>query len=46
MVRELATIEDITETEAGKQVEAYLLKGPKRGPKTEEAVPEKQDEAA
>ncbi|HWK86905.1 MAG TPA: CarD family transcriptional regulator [Xanthobacteraceae bacterium] len=46
MVRELATIEDITETEAGKQVEGYLLKGPKRGPKTEEAPAEKQDEAA
>ena len=47
MVRELATIEDITETEAGKQVEAYLLKGPRRGPKTEEAAAtEKQDEAA
>ncbi len=47
MVRELATIEDITETEAGKQVEGFLLKGPKRGPKTEEpAAAEKQDEAA
>ena len=46
MVRELATIEDITETEAGKQVEGYLLKGPKRGPKTEEPAAEKQDEAA
>ena len=46
MVRELATIEDITETEAGKQVEGYLLKGPKRGPKTEETPAEKQDEAA
>jgi CarD family transcriptional regulator len=46
MVRELATIEDITETEAGKQVEGYLLKGPKRGPKTEEPPAEKQDEAA
>jgi CarD family transcriptional regulator len=45
MVRELATIEDITETEAGKQVEANLLKGPKRGPKTEEPA-DKQDEAA
>jgi CarD family transcriptional regulator len=46
MVRELATIEDITETEAGKQVEAYLLKGPRRGPKAEENAAEKQDEAA
>ena len=46
MVRELATIEDITETEAGKQVEAYLLKGPRRGPKPEEGAAEKQDEAA
>jgi CarD family transcriptional regulator len=45
MVRELATIEDITETEASKQVESYLLKGPRRGPKTEDTV-EKQDEAA
>jgi len=46
MVRELATIEDITETEAGKQVESYLLKGPRRGPKTEETADKQQDEAA
>lgn len=44
MVRELATIEDMTETEASKQIEANLLKGPRRGPKQDEA--DKQSEAA
>lgn len=44
MVRELATVEDMTETEASKQIEANLLKGPRRGPKTDDA--DKQDEAA
>jgi CarD family transcriptional regulator len=45
MVRELATVEDMTETEASKQIEANLLKGPRRGPKTDEPA-DKQDEAA
>jgi CarD family transcriptional regulator len=34
MVRELSAVEDITETEAAKQIEANLLKGPRRTPKT------------
>jgi len=51
MVRELASVEDVTETEAAKLVETNLLKGPRRTPKTgEEAEPaaaaEPQEEAA
>ena len=44
MVRELAAVEDITETEAAKQIETNLLKGPRRTPKGAEA--EAQEEAA
>jgi CarD family transcriptional regulator len=44
MVRELAAVEDVTETEAAKQIEANLLKGPRRTPKG--AEPETQEEAA
>src|SRR6202030_851625 len=33
MVRELSAVEDITETEAAKQIETNLLKGPRRTPK-------------
>lgn len=52
MVRELASVEDVTETEAAKLVETNLLKGPRRTGKTgEEAEPaaaaaEPQEEAA
>jgi len=45
MVRELATVEDMTETEASKQIESNLLKGPRRGPKIEEPA-DKQAKAA
>lgn len=44
MVRELAAVEDITETEAAKQIETNLLKGPRRTPKGGEG--EAQEEAA
>ena len=37
MVRELAAVEDITETEAVKEIEGALAKGPRRGPKPTEA---------
>jgi CarD family transcriptional regulator len=35
--REVAAVQKITETEAIKEIEAALAKGPRRGPKTEEA---------
>ena len=45
LAREIAAVQRITETEAIKEIEAALAKGPRRGPKTEEeAVVE--DEAA
>jgi CarD family transcriptional regulator len=44
MVRELAAVQDITETEAAKLVETNLLKGPRRVPKSADA--EARDEAA
>jgi CarD family transcriptional regulator len=44
MVRELAAVEDITETEAAKQIETNLLKGPRRTPKG--ADDEAREEAA
>jgi CarD family transcriptional regulator, regulator of rRNA transcription len=50
MVRELASVEDVTETEAAKLVETNLLKGPRRTKTGEEAEPaaaaEPQEEAA
>jgi CarD family transcriptional regulator len=50
MVRELASVQDVTETEAAKLVETNLLKAPRRTPKTgEEAevtAAEPQEEAA
>jgi CarD family transcriptional regulator len=46
MVRELAAVEDVTETEAAKQIEANLLKGPRRSGKTEETEEKQQEEAA
>ena len=44
MVRELAAVEDITETEAAKQIETQLLKGPRRAPKSGDD--DAQEEAA
>jgi CarD family transcriptional regulator len=37
MARELAAVEKLTDSEAVKKIEAMLAKGPKRGPKTDEA---------
>jgi CarD family transcriptional regulator len=37
MVRELAAVEDVTETEAAKQIETNLLKGPRRTAKGADA---------
>ena len=42
--REIAAVQRITETEAIKEIEAALAKGPRRGPKTAEELVE--DEAA
>ena len=45
--REIAAVQRITETEAIKEIEAALAKGPRRGPKpADEAEAEVQDEAA
>ena len=48
MSRELAAVKDITETEAVKEIESFLQKGPKRAPKSAdgEDADEEQDEAA
>jgi CarD family transcriptional regulator len=46
MVRELASVEDITETEAAKLVETNLLKGPRRTPKPADEAEVEQEEAA
>jgi CarD family transcriptional regulator len=48
MSRELAAVKDITETEAVKEIESFLQKGPKRAPKSSETdeAEEEQDEAA
>jgi CarD family transcriptional regulator len=45
--REISAVQRITETEAVKEIEAALAKGPRRGPKPEgEAEPVLEDEAA
>jgi CarD family transcriptional regulator len=45
--REIAAVQRVTETEAVKEIEAALAKGPRRGPKPpEEEVAETEDEAA
>ena len=47
--REIAAVQKVTETEAIKEIEAALAKGPRRGPKpAEEATPEEgvEEEAA
>lgn len=46
MVRELAAVEDITETEAAKMVETYLLKGPRRVAKSADDADLEREEAA
>ena len=45
--REISAVQHITETEAVKEIEAALAKGPRRGPaKAGEETPEVEDEAA
>jgi CarD family transcriptional regulator, regulator of rRNA transcription len=46
--REIAAVQKVTETEAVKEIEAALAKGPRRGPKGEEAAADEtvEDEAA
>ena len=46
MVREIAVVEDITETEAQKLIETNLLKGPRRMPKPAEEAEVEQEAAA
>jgi CarD family transcriptional regulator len=45
MAREIAAVQDLTDTEAVKTIEANLAKGPKRGPKSEDAEVEFEDAA-
>jgi CarD family transcriptional regulator len=45
MAREIAAVQDLTDTEAVKAIEANLAKGPKRGPKSEDAEVEFEDAA-
>jgi CarD family transcriptional regulator len=44
LAREIASVERITETEAVKEIEAALAKGPRRGPKPAEGEAEADDE--
>ncbi|MBM3530169.1 MAG: CarD family transcriptional regulator [Alphaproteobacteria bacterium] len=44
--REIAAVQHITETEAVKEIEAALAKGPRRGPKPAEAAEEAVEEEA
>ena len=39
LAREIAAVQKLTETEAIKEIEASLAKGPRRGPKPAEAAP-------
>jgi CarD family transcriptional regulator len=45
MVRELSAVEDITETEAAKQIETNLLTGPRRTPKSGDESGDEQEAA-
>jgi CarD family transcriptional regulator len=45
MAREIAAVQDLTDTEAVKTIEANLAKGPKRGPKSEDAEIEFEEAA-
>jgi CarD family transcriptional regulator len=45
MAREIAAVQDLTDTEAVKTIEANLAKGPKRGPKSDDADVEFEDTA-
>jgi CarD family transcriptional regulator len=46
MAREIAAVQDLTDAEAVKTIEANLAKGPKRGGKTDEVEPEAEFEDA
>jgi CarD family transcriptional regulator len=43
--REISAVQHVTETEAVKEIEAALAKGPRRGPKPAEGAAEAEDEA-
>jgi CarD family transcriptional regulator len=45
MVRELSAVEDITETEAAKQIETNLLKGPRRAQRSGDDSGDEQEAA-
>jgi CarD family transcriptional regulator len=45
MAREIAAVQDLTESEAVKAIESNLAKGPKRGPKSDEADAEFEEGA-
>ena len=44
--REISAVHRITETEAVKEIEAALAKGPRRGPKPAEGEAEPEDDSA
>ena len=46
LAREISAVQRVTETEAVKEIEAALAKGPRRGSKTEAAEPADADEEA
>jgi CarD family transcriptional regulator len=46
LAREISAVQRVTETEAIKEIEAALAKGPRRGAKTEAAEPAEADEEA
>jgi CarD family transcriptional regulator len=46
LAREISAVQRVTETEAVKEIEAALAKGPRRGAKTEAAEPADADEEA
>jgi len=46
MAREISVVKKISETEAVNEIEANLAKGPRRGPKEEEASEDSAEEAA
>jgi CarD family transcriptional regulator len=45
MAREIAAVQDLTDSEAVKAIEANLAKGPKRGPKSEDGEAEFEESA-
>jgi CarD family transcriptional regulator len=45
MVREIAAVDDVTDTEALKKIEGQLAKSPRRAAKGAEEAEDQQDEA-